>query len=252
MAPNENAEVDSANNNFSIPTWIKQEYFENIIADEIGKYSRITKFQPESGSAPGDNYASIMVRILIEVELEDGSLKELPLMMKTTHSTSSAAGQMVNDMGIFDKESEVYDKVIPAFEKLYSDHGKKVVFGPKSYKLSKDPGVETVVLEDLRPRKFKNANRVEGLDLDHTKSVLKMLAEYHAASAVHYETVGPFEEKFNIGLFDPAKKEMLTTMYKPMLDVIKQSFAKNVENAEYYNEKLVCLKIYLVYFQWDI
>lgn len=237
MTPN--AEVDGTNNGSNVPSWIKQEYFENIISDEIGKYLQIKKFKPESGSAPGDNYASVMVRILIEVELEDGSIKELPLMMKTTHSESSFGGQMVQEMGVFQKESEIYEKIIPAFEKLYNKVDKKVNFGPKSYKLSKDPGVETVVLEDLRPRKFKNVNRIEGLDLDHTKSVLKILAEFHAASAVYYETVGPFADKFNVGMFDPSRKEMMAELYKPMVEVIKQSFVKNVHNGQHYANKMV-------------
>lgn len=235
-----NAEVDDGNSNSSVPSWITQEYFENIISDEIGKFSRITKFKPESGCAPGDNYASVMIRIVIEVELEDGSIKEFPLMMKTTHSESSFGAQMVQEMGIFDKEGEIYEKIIPAFEELYLKHGKKVVFGPKSYKLSKNPGVETIVLEDLRPRKFKNVNRTEGLDLDHTKSVLKILAEFHAASAVYYETLGPFAAKYNIGMFDPSKREMFVELYKPMVEVIKQSFLKNVDNGEHYVEKMVC------------
>lgn len=241
MAPKENAEIDNVNKTNIIPSWISQEYFENIISDEIENFSRITKFKPESGSAAGDNYASVIIRILIEVELKDGSIKEFPLMMKTTHAVSSLGGQMIQELGIFDKENEIYENVIPAFENLYNEQGKRVVFGPKSYKLSKHPGVETVILEDLRTRKFKNVNRVEGLDMDHTKSVLKILAEFHAASAVYYETVGPFADKFNIGMFDPSKKDLFAEMYKPMVEIIKQAFIKNVDNGEYYTEKMVSL-----------
>lgn len=231
------AESDESNN--IIPAWIKQDYFENIISDEFGKFSRITKFKPVSGCAPGDNYASVMIRILIEVELEDKSIREFPLMMKTSHAESSFGGQMIHEMGVFDKENEVYDKVIPAFEKLYMKHGKKVHFGPKSYKLSKNPGVETVVLEDLRIKHFKNANRIEGLDLNHTKSVLKMLAEFHAASAVYHETIGSFPDKFNIGMFNPDQKEMMIKLYEPMVDVIKEIFLEKVDNGEHYIEAMV-------------
>lgn len=242
MTLKENEEIENENNNNvvpGVPGWVKQEYFENIVAEEVENFSKITNFKAEAGSAAGDNYASVMVRVLIEVELKDGSKKEFPIMMKTTHSSENAAAQMIQQMNIFDKEQDVYDKIIPAFEKLYLDKGKKVVFGPKSYKLAKDPGVETVVLEDLRPRKFKNANRIEGLDMEHTKRVLEILSQYHAASAVHYETVGPFPEKFNKGMFDPAMKEMFAELYKPMVEVMRTTFNKHLEQGEHFTNILV-------------
>ncbi|KAL5274236.1 hypothetical protein ACFFRR_000786 [Megaselia abdita] len=220
------------------PSWVTQEYFKSIVANEIENFSKITKFSVESGSPPGENYASIMLRILIEAELNDGSSQDLSLMMKTTHSLDTDAGKMVADMGIFAKENDIYDNFLPTFEKMYLEKGRKIVFGPKSFKLDKDPGVDTVVLEDLRPKKFKNANRLEGLDLDHTKSVLKKLAEYHAVSAVYYETIGPFPEIFNIGMLDPAKKDFYVPMYSGMMDVIKASFEKNVDNGKYYADKI--------------
>lgn len=237
MTSQENVEVNV--NCPHIPSWVTQDYFENIVASEIADFSNITEFNVESGAPPGENYASIILRILIKAELKDGSNKDLSLMMKTTHSLETDSGKMVADMGIFAKENEIYDYFIPAFEKMYLDKGKKIVFGPKSYKLAKDPGVETVVLEDLKPRKFKNANRLEGLNSDHTKSVLKKLAEYHAVSAVYYEFNGPFPDKFDIAMLDPEKKDFYVPMYSGMIGVIKNSFEKNVTNGKYYSDKIV-------------
>lgn len=230
---------DISNNNSNIPSWVSQEYFEDIAASEFKNFSKITKFTVESGAPPGENYASIMLRILIEVELNDGSKEDFSLMMKTTHSKETETGRLIAEMGIFEKETEVYTKYIPAFEKMYLEKGKKITFGPKSYKLSKDPGVETVVLEDLRPKKFKNANRLEGLDLDHTKSVLKKLAEYHAVSAVYRETVGAYPKIFNIAMLDPAKKETYIPLYSGMMDVIKKAFEEHVKNGKYFADKIV-------------
>ncbi|KAL5285033.1 hypothetical protein ACFFRR_007021 [Megaselia abdita] len=219
-----------------LPPWVKQEYFENIAAEEFENLSKVTKFTAESGSAPGENYASVILRIIMECELKDGSNKSLSLMVKTTHPASSMGGQLTQQLGVFPRETEVYESIIPAFEKMYLDKGKKVVFGPKHYKLAKDPGQDTVVLEDLEPRKFKNANRFEGFDLDHTESVLKLLAEYHAASAVYHETVGPFPEKFNTGLFDRSKKEMFVQVFVPLFAGLKQIFGQFVENGKHFCE----------------
>lgn len=236
---NTSSEVPVPNETTQIPTWVKPEYFENIAVEEIEDFSKITSFKAEPGSAPGENYASVMLRIQMEVELKDGSKKEISLMMKTENPAGSLGAEIAQMAGAFDKESEVYEKIIPAFEKLYLEKGKKVKFGPKYYKLAKDPGEKTVVLEDLKPRQFKNANRFEGLDLDHTKSVLKILAEYHAASAVYYETIGSFPEKFNHGIFERSHKEVFTQMYTPMLGIIKDSCKKYVNNGKHFCEVMV-------------
>lgn len=228
------------------PAWVKQEYFENVAVQEIENFSKITSFNVESGSAPGENYATVMLRIQMKIELKDGSNQDLSLMMKTAHPSETAGAEMTQMFDVFDKECEVYEKLIPAFEKLYRDKGKKVKFGPKFYKLAKDPGEENIVLEDLKPSHFKNANRLEGLDLDHTKSVLKILAEYHAASAVHYENCGSYPEKFDHGVFDRSNKEIMVQMYSPMVEAIKEVYANYVDNGKHYAEMMVRIfKIYL-------
>ncbi|KAL5274238.1 hypothetical protein ACFFRR_000788 [Megaselia abdita] len=219
---------------YSIPSWITQDYFENIVADAVDDFLMITKFSPKSGSAAGENYASIMLRIDFEVKLKDGSNREFSLMVKTAQDGENA--QMIADMGIFDKEIEVYEKLLPAFEELYSSKGINVTFGPKSYKLSKQPPTDTIVMEDLKQREFVNANRLEGLDTDHVESVLKLIAKFHAASAVYYEINGPYHERFNNGVFDPAKREEFTHIYAPMLDVMSNAFSKNIEAK--YTEKM--------------
>lgn len=160
-------------------------------------------------------------------------------MVKASHPKDSQAGQMIGEMQIFDKEIEVYNEIIPAFEKLYGDKGKSVIFGPKSFTFDKDPGVETVVLEDLRPRKFKNENRLEGLDMEHIQSVLKIIAQFHAASAVYYEKKSPYSEKFNKGLFAPDKKDETKIMYEMSIPLYKESVEENMINGKYYASKMV-------------
>lgn len=224
----------------NIPSWITQEYFENIIEQNFPDFVKIKSFSPKSGSAAGENYASVMLRIEFEVELKDESIREFSLMLKTNQEGEHA--QMMADMGIFDKETEVYEILIPAFEKLYSDKGRNVKFGPKCYKLAKQPPTDTIVMEDLKCGGFINANRLEGLDMDHVKSVLTVLAQFHAASAVYYEQNGPFHERFNNGVFDPSKRELFTQLYGPMVSVISDAFAENIENE--YNQKLVRLFYY--------
>lgn len=160
-------------------------------------------------------------------------------MVKASHPKDTEAGQMIDEMQVFDKETEIYNNVIPAFEKIYMEKGKKIDFGPKSYILSKDPGIETVVLEDLRPRNFKNVSRLEGLDMDHIKSVLKLLAEFHAASALHYEKCGPYKEMFKKGIINPEQKEITEVMYNLSIPPFKEAMEELMVDGKYYSSKMV-------------
>ena len=71
MSTNSNAEAASnPNEHLSIPKWINEEYFEDILAKDVPNYQRIVSFKPIAATAPGDNYTSIMVRVFLDVELK--------------------------------------------------------------------------------------------------------------------------------------------------------------------------------------
>uniref|UniRef100_T1GKA5 Uncharacterized protein n=1 Tax=Megaselia scalaris TaxID=36166 RepID=T1GKA5_MEGSC len=53
-----------------IPDWVTQEIFESICTKEVPNFSKITKFTAEPGIGAGENYASIILRVLIECELK--------------------------------------------------------------------------------------------------------------------------------------------------------------------------------------
>jgi hypothetical protein len=46
------------------------------------------------------------------------------------------------------------------------------------------------------------ANRSQGLDKDEMKLVLKKLAQFHAASAVHFKNNGQISQKFQRGCYN--------------------------------------------------
>lgn len=53
-----------------IPSWITQNLFEDVLKDEFDGFSKITSFRPSLACAPGENYASVMVRVEINFELK--------------------------------------------------------------------------------------------------------------------------------------------------------------------------------------
>lgn len=119
-------------------------------------------------------------------------------MLKTPHQ-SEVYRKILEETDIFDVERGMYLEVVPEMEQLYRDVGVEVNFGAEAYQIQATDYY--VLLEDLRPRGFRNANRLEGLDQAHTESVLRKLAQWHAASAVRVELKGPYEEKYTTGFF---------------------------------------------------
>lgn len=69
MAPNEIDPKNESKSDNTIPKWISKEYFVGICADSVKNFSKIMKIKAVPGSAIGENYASIILRVLIDCEL---------------------------------------------------------------------------------------------------------------------------------------------------------------------------------------
>uniref|UniRef100_T1GKX6 CHK kinase-like domain-containing protein n=1 Tax=Megaselia scalaris TaxID=36166 RepID=T1GKX6_MEGSC len=110
----------------------------------------------------------------------------------------------------------------------------------KGRMFSENPGVDNIVLEDLKIRNFKNADRLKGLDMEHCQSVLKLLAEFHAASAVYFELNGPYPDIITIGIFREDLLPMFVEFNLGIQSILKplMSTLKDYENGKYYADKL--------------
>ncbi|TMW53369.1 hypothetical protein DOY81_001573 [Sarcophaga bullata] len=217
-----------------IPKWIEAKLFENILEENVEGFKNIKEFVVKPGTVEGENYATIMLKVEIEAELKDSSTKKLTFMMKVNHQSAEVCEKM-KDQDIFDIEKGMYNDIVPEFEKLYADVGVEVKFGPKSYNLPIEQ--QYILLENLCHRGFKNANRLEGLDKEHTQSVLKKLAQWHAASAQCIAIKGPFEKKYTEGYF---KTEGLQVV-REMFNSLGKSFvscAEQYSNFDEYGEDL--------------
>lgn len=100
--------------------------------------------------------------------------------------------------------------------------------------------MDNIVLEDLKVTNFKNADRLKGLDMEHCKSVLKLLAEFHAVSAIYYELNGPYPENLTVGIFREDLLPMFVEFNMGIKSVLKplMTSMKEYTNGEYYAEKL--------------
>lgn len=57
------------------------------------------------------------------------------------------------------------------------------------------------------------AKKSEGFKIHEMEMLLKKLAFFHAASALHFETKGEYDEKFSRGIYNIGMKEIFDTSY---------------------------------------
>ncbi|KAH8267192.1 hypothetical protein KR026_002459 [Drosophila bipectinata] len=192
-----------------IPKWINEEYFVPILEKDVDKFEKIISFSPIAATAPGENYTSIMVRVVIVYLSKDGSEEQVSYILKTGLDVNKG-GAMVEQIGMFPREKEMYQHHIPQFVKLYKDAGIDVELAPKCVHTEETPERITIVFEDLKTNNFRNVDRLEGLDFVHMRCVLRKLAEFHAASAVYREVNGPYDTRYNKNMFCEENRVLFT------------------------------------------
>ncbi|XP_060648424.1 uncharacterized protein LOC132786054 [Drosophila nasuta] len=221
--------------NSSLPSWLKAEIFEPVLKDSFKNFKKIIKFNASRGTKPGDNYATLMLRIELEIELNDNTTKSISYMLKLAHNSEAyqeTLGQNKNN--IFDLEREMFTKYVQEFKKLYSDVGLDVEFGAKCYKL--DVPYDHVLLEDLKAKGVRPTNRLSGLDEEHCLSLLKKLAQWHAASAVRVATIGPYPQRLLEGLFGEDSKLMMSKMTDGMAKYMQNTASTFEGHEEYFDD----------------
>lgn len=153
----------------------------------------------------------------------------------------SGESEMIDSLwSLFPKETLMYRKILPRFEKLYRDHGVDITFAPKYYALphSDDMDDNVLLLEDLSQRGFGLQNRLEGLNLKYTENVLEKLAAFHAVSARYVEVYGPYEVMF--------EQHMFSEETRPLYENVKinyfYDYAKTYKDHEKYIDLLVTIE----------
>ncbi|XP_013117436.2 uncharacterized protein LOC106094744 [Stomoxys calcitrans] len=191
-----------------LPEWLNNVTLEKAIAQQVGDFKRISNVTTENAAKPGENFTSLIMHVTAEAEMPDGTTKTATFILKAHHVNAFMAN-ILERLRLFAREEEIYQKILPKFEHLYSEVGKTVQFAPKAFVFDRDMGVDYVLLENLKMKQYKHAHRLDGLDMDHMKEVLKKIAEFHAASACYVEHYGMFGEDFTVGLFNEKNKTLL-------------------------------------------
>uniref|UniRef100_A0A1I8PK60 CHK kinase-like domain-containing protein n=1 Tax=Stomoxys calcitrans TaxID=35570 RepID=A0A1I8PK60_STOCA len=166
------------------------------------------------------------------------STKTVSFMMKVGQDTELYR-EMLKPHNVFDVEMGIYTDVIPELQEMFLDAGLNVRFSPKAYKLPTDE--MHMLLENLKTQGFRNSNRLEGLDMKHSKCVLQKLAQWHAASAVRVATKGRYPDYIAKGYIKPQCYEIVKGLYENSKQVLLQCI-KEYSNSDMYYDKVVQLQ----------
>uniref|UniRef100_A0A1Y9H2Y0 CHK kinase-like domain-containing protein n=1 Tax=Anopheles dirus TaxID=7168 RepID=A0A1Y9H2Y0_9DIPT len=192
-----------------IPEWMTGDFFVDAIAkacDLSADAFSVEALDVRPATEAGDNFVSIMYRVRVTVLVGSEDRRTVPLIVKALPRLGLSE-EMIMSLNVFPKETEMYTEILPAFEQLYRGHGAEVTFGPRCLKRCSEP-TDIIVMEDLKDRQFEMVNRQTGLDLEHCHTLLRRLAQFHAASAVYYEQRGPYDAKFAEGMYTEKNRAM--------------------------------------------
>lgn len=71
MSPNSSSEKPvNPNECLHIPKWVNEDYFLPILEKDVQNFGKIVNFTPVAATAPGENYTSIMIRVIVDVLLK--------------------------------------------------------------------------------------------------------------------------------------------------------------------------------------
>ncbi|XP_065354508.1 uncharacterized protein LOC135948980 [Calliphora vicina] len=231
-------EILNPNENIVIPAWINAEYFQNVLAKDEPESVGVKNFTPIAAIPPGENFTSVMLRVHMDLEMKDGTYKHKTYVLKTMLDDDKG-GAVINKLALFPKEMEMYHKYLPAFEELYTAVGWNIKLCPKCLFTEKKDGRINFIFEDLSEKNYKNLDRLEGCDMVHMKSILRRLAEFHAASAVYEERNGDYSKDFQIGFVDPEfGAEFQKNVFNTKVGAYKKAMRQwGLEGVDKYLEK---------------
>ncbi|XP_059620938.1 uncharacterized protein LOC132264676 [Phlebotomus argentipes] len=210
MSPNDTSQKEEKPKSGN-PKWLNKFFFNDILRKEFESFKVIrVGIAPATGK--GENYASVMYRVKLQVENKEKHVVQRNYIVKALPDLG-VSQDMIKQFNVFPKEIEMYDNILPAFEKMYEDVGVKIRFGPSCLMAGSEP-TDVIVMEDMSEKSYKMANRKVGLDLDHCELLLDKLAKFHAASVVYREKNGPYKECFKNGIYSENMRPMFKQFFE--------------------------------------
>nr|CAD7577064.1 unnamed protein product [Timema californicum] len=206
--------------------WLTQVFLEEVIREaEQDPQIIVTSYDAKPAVGKGDNYASIMQRVSVVFRRKGTDTPDKASLIIKTPQTGQLIKQFLKEAKLFEKESHLYEVLLPKMYTLLEYKVGVEVFKPFAPMPFKSHRPETIILEDLAEKGFKMANRRERLDLNHCVLALKALGRFHALSVAIIEEEPSILENYPESMF----KESMKEMNEQFVPVILESLAAVVD-----------------------
>ncbi|XP_018341123.1 PREDICTED: uncharacterized protein LOC108747813 [Trachymyrmex septentrionalis] len=214
-------------------SWLDACFVEKILRKSENDDSiKVMNIVSKPAIRKGDNYTSDIIRIIAEYS-RNSKIKEKKSIIVKLCPVDGVRQRIVTQAGLFHTEMSMLSDTLDKMNKLL---GPKYRLSPKIlYGQIENPTL--LVIEDLASLGFRMADRLSGLDLDHSLLAFRVLARFHAASVVLCEKNPKQKEMYSKGMFynqhSPEMKSFFIMGAKTLADEIA-----NWPEAKKYSEKV--------------
>ncbi|XP_018311689.1 uncharacterized protein [Mycetomoellerius zeteki] len=218
-------------------TWLNLCFVENILRKSENDNSiQVIDIFSKPATVKGDNYTSDMIRITVEYSRGSKIKEKKSIIVKLSPVLEGIRKKMVTQAGFFHIEMSMMSDTLNKMNKML---GAKHRLSAKILHMQNENPV-LLVIEDLASLGFQMADRLSGLDLNHSILALHGLARFHAASVALYEKEPKQKEMYSKGIFcnqyPPDMREIFIKSTEALADEIV-----NWPEVKKYSEKIAKL-----------
>ncbi|XP_036675147.3 uncharacterized protein [Drosophila suzukii] len=166
-----------------LPEWLTEEYIQKALQRfHKDNQLRVQKVWAKPATEKGENFVGVMTRIYVDFVQGDGAELKKSYILKQAVPSDAPQANIFAEYDVYNRELEMYDIVLPKMAKILQEAGFNENLMAEAIVVDRERTI--MILEDLAPLRYTNADRVKQLDMVHTKLVLDMLAKFHAAAIV--------------------------------------------------------------------
>ncbi|KAH8310522.1 hypothetical protein KR044_001767 [Drosophila immigrans] len=222
----------------TLPDWLTKEYMETKlrIFHKDADLS-VIKLWSHTATGKGENFVGVITRIYVEFKESNGVIQQRSYLLKETCPDDAPQAEIFIEYNVYDREMDMYEFVLPKMSELLHEAGIREKLHADAVSVDREHGV--IIMEDLSPLKYKNANRVKKLDLEHTQLTLQMLAKFHASAFV-LSKIQPevFAKNFHLSFYTRGFKGF-TKIFTGFYNALVRYVESQPKLKEHYHDKLV-------------
>lgn len=221
-----------------LPVWLNEIYIQNVLQTHFNNEKlKVKKLEVQHCGGKGESYVSAMFRVGTYFNAGENpeATKFSSFILKTSPKSELAIEKLgPNSYDVQKKEMKLYKEVFPEFRRILESINEDSSLFPKVVAIDKIN--EVFVMEDLGENKFVMADRVNGMDLNHTRMALRKLARMHAASVIVHGRDSSAFKRFDTGIFS-RKIDAFYVMFESLCNAMVDEVSSWV-GYEYYAKKL--------------